>query len=141
MFEKVIERYSLVVEKITSQATIIVTSYSCSTGSYLFVVKGQNFVNWEKFYLKTKLYHSWAYNQRMLFKLYGQDIYTEDTLCSPYQKDSWSTMFVVALFCYQSTIDDINKMWFVYIVIRLLKNDIMQIAGLWMELENIISVR
>jgi hypothetical protein len=50
-------------------------------------------------------------------------------------------MFVVALFCYQSTIDDINKMWFVYIVIRLLKNDIMQIAGLWMELENIISVR
>jgi hypothetical protein len=68
----------------------------------------------------------------------------------PYHKDMYCTMFIAALFvtawswtqprC-SSTEEWIKKMWFIYIVKHhsaIKKKDIMNFAGKWMEIENII---
>ena len=68
----------------------------------------------------------------------------------PYHKDTYSTMFIAALFVIArnwkqprcpSTEEWIKKMWYIYTMeyYSAIKNkDIMNFAGKWMELENII---
>jgi hypothetical protein len=89
--------------------------------------------NWKYIYLKTQLYHSWEYIQKM-----------------PHHATGGSTMFVVALFMiarswkqprFPTTEEWIQKMWFIYTMeyYSAVKNkDILTFAGKFMELENTI---
>ncbi|KAL6030791.1 hypothetical protein STEG23_018581 [Scotinomys teguina] len=85
--------------------------------------------NWESFFLQTQPYHSWTYTQRM-------PSHTTRTHAQP---------FVIARTWKQprcpSTEEWIRKMWFIYTMEYYAaekNNDIMKIAGKWMELENVI---
>jgi hypothetical protein len=91
--------------------------------------------NWTWFYWKIQQYCSWV-------------IYPEDSpACN---KDTCSTMFIVALFIIArswkqcrcpSTVEWIQKMWYIYTVeyySAIKNNEFMKFSGKWMELENMI---
>jgi hypothetical protein len=85
--------------------------------------------NWEKFYLKTQLYHSWAYTipQGHLLNYIHSSF-----ICNR----SWKQPKC------PSAKEWIKEMWFIYTMeyYSAIKNkDIVEFSGKWMELENILS--
>ena len=87
------------------------------------------------YYLKTQLYHYWAYNPE------------DAPICN---KDTCSTMFIAALFIISRswkeprcplTEEWIKKMCYIYTMeyySTIKNNDFMKFLGKWIELENII---
>ena len=78
-----------------------------------------------------------------IYKLLG--IYLKNV--STYNKDTFSTMFIAALFIIArswtgpSTEEWIQKMWYIYTMqyySDIKNNDFMKFLGKWIELENII---
>jgi hypothetical protein len=93
--------------------------------------------NWEKIYLKTQQYPSWAYTKLCPTMPQGHVFhYIHRYLVCDSQKLETTQLF----FC-PMTEEWVQKMWFIYTMeyYSAIKNEeILSLAGKWMELENII---